>query len=543
MTNKEIASLFNELAALMELHGENAFRIKSYANAYLNIRKTDVSLAELSLDQLSSIKGIGKTIAEKIVQIQKTGSFDSLEQLRLQTPDGVRAMLRIKGVGPKKILVFWKEMGIETIGELMYACKENRLIHYKGFGPKIQEDILKTLEFHQSQSHLFNLAFIERDLESLVETITRQQNHIQIQATGKLKRKTPILDLAEFIVSDFIQPIPEKLEIQNQTSNIQSGIWCEYLPVQFRRFSPPWTADVLIKETGGSEEFFQWIGVLNSPSGEKDESAFFKNKGLPYVHPECRDLQDFHPFVSESIITEADIKGVIHNHSLYSDGACSIRQMAEECIRLGYQYLVMSDHSRSAFYANGLSIERVEMQWREIEDLNTELKPFHIYKSIESDILGDGALDYPEDILSGFDLVIASIHSNLKMTEEKAMERLKNAIHNKHTRILGHPTGRLLLSRKGYPIDHRQIIDCCYEKEVAIELNANPMRLDLDWSWIAYAQEKGVLISINPDAHNLSGIADIRHGVNAARKGGLRQNNCLNFKSTSEFNTWILSKK
>lgn len=228
------------------------------------------------------------------------------------------------------------------------------------------------------------------------------------------------------------------------------------------------------------------------------------------------------------LIEETDIKGVIHSHTTYSDGLHTLREMAEYSKSLGFEYIVITDHSKSAFYANGLKPERVLAQMEEIDALNAELAPFKIYKGIESDILGDGSLDYEEDILKQFDVIIASVHSNLKMDKEKATTRLINAIKNPYTTILGHPTGRLLLSREGYPIDHMAIIDACAEHQVAIELNANPYRLDLDYEWIPYAMEKGVKISINPDAHSKEGIHDIRYGVLAARKGGLTKEMCFN---------------
>jgi len=220
----------------------------------------------------------------------------------------------------------------------------------------------------------------------------------------------------------------------------------------------------------------------------------------------------------------------VHSHSTYSDGIHTLRQMAEAARDKGYEYLAISDHSKTAVYAGGLSVDRVKEQWAEIDQLNEELAPFRIYKSIESDILTDGSLDYDDEILAGFDLVIASVHSGLNMDEEKATQRLLTAIKNPHTTVLGHPTGRLLLSRAGYPVDHKRIIDACAEHQVVIELNANPYRLDIDWTWIPYAVQKGVQISINPDAHAMGGIDDIKYGVLAARKGGLTANGCWNSK-------------
>ncbi len=246
------------------------------------------------------------------------------------------------------------------------------------------------------------------------------------------------------------------------------------------------------------------INHSSPPNCEKNHGASYKLK----------------PRVIPNLVEVADIKGVVHTHSTYSDGMNTLREMAEYSKQLGYEYLVMSDHSKSAFYANGLQPERVLSQMAEIDALNQELAPFRNFKGIESDILNDGSLDYSEDILSKFEVIIASVHTNLRMDEAKATQRVIKAVENPHTRILGHPTGRLLLSRQGYPLDHQKVIDACAANGVAIELNASPYRLDVDWTWIPYALEKGVMISINPDAHSKQGIHDIHYGVLSARKGG-----------------------
>ncbi|HQX44276.1 MAG: DNA polymerase/3'-5' exonuclease PolX [Saprospiraceae bacterium] len=542
MENKELASLFNEMAGLMELHNENEFRIRTYANAYLNLRKLDIELSGKTLPELMEIQGVGKTIGEKILEINTKGTFDSLEQLRAKTPDGVREMMKIKGIGPKKLKMIWKEMEIETPGELLYACKENRLIQYKGFGVKIQEDIVKSLEYYQANQHSFLGPTALEEAFSMEKIIKSMNPQLDIRLVGELSRGMSTVDEINWLVNQDIQNFPNELFIVSRNSHEINGIWSGSLPVKIIINGGPIDAYALISHTGGSSAFHTYLELDKNHLNITDEREYFRSVNKNYIPPECRDLDDYHFFKEEELINVQDIKGVIHNHSTYSDGLYSILEMAKECIRLGYSYLVISDHSKSAGYANGLSMERVEMQWREIDQLNIQLAPFKIYKSIESDILSDGSLDYDDEILKGFDLVIASIHSNLKMNEEKAMLRLLRAIENPYTRILGHPTGRLLLSRPGYPINYHKIIEACISNGVVIELNANPMRLDLDWRWISYAQEKGALISINPDAHNLKGIRDIGYGVQAARKGGLKKINCLNFKDIAEFDRWILAK-
>ena len=287
------------------------------------------------------------------------------------------------------------------------------------------------------------------------------------------------------------------------------------------------------------------MGQLNSDFTTEPE--FFKNQHFTYLPPEYRETRAA-AIKSKAgkpidLIAPSDLKGVIHNHSTYSDGVNSLAEMAVEAQRLGYSYLVISDHSQSAFYANGLTTDKVFEQWSEIDQINGKNSEFTIVKGIESDILNDGRLDYPDEILKGFEIVIASIHSNLRMDKEKATERLIKAIENSFTHILGHPTGRLLLGRKGYELDHYKVIDACAANNVAIELNSNPLRMDLDWTFIPYALDKGVKIAISPDAHSVSQYQFVKFGINTARKGGLNVSNCLNSMTVQELQTWANIKK
>ncbi|WP_317235345.1 PHP domain-containing protein [Niabella ginsengisoli] len=279
----------------------------------------------------------------------------------------------------------------------------------------------------------------------------------------------------------------------------------------------------------------------------ENEEAIFEKAGVPFIYPYYRETKDaVDQAINNSLpqtIALNDIKGIIHNHSNWSDGINTIDELADNLIKNNFEYLVMSDHSKTAAYANGLSEERIKEQHIYIDKLNQKLAPFKIFKSIESDILNDGNLDYSDEVLSSFDLVIASVHSNLYMSEEKAMQRLMKAIENRYTTILGHPTGRLLLSRNGYPINHEKIIDACVANHVVIEINANPHRLDLDWSWIPYALEKDVLLSINPDAHSIEGFYDIKYGVLAAQKGGLTAQRNLSSFNLEEFEDYLKKTK
>ncbi len=310
-------------------------------------------------------------------------------------------------------------------------------------------------------------------------------------------------------------------------------------------------AEELFKTTGSPgflkafSETYTSFDFSTSAAGEPD-SPVFKHLNLPFIPPSLREDAAIIEMAKNNqlpvLIQPQDIRSIIHSHSNWSDGVNTIEEMAEECIRRKLEYLVISDHSKTAGYANGLKEDRIAEQHRQIDELNRKLSPFRIFKSIESDILGDGSLDYTNDILQTFDLVIASVHSNLGMTEEKANQRLLKAIENPYTRILGHMTGRLLLSRNGYPVNHKLIIEACAANNVVIEINAHPRRLDMDWRWIDYALSKNVLLSINPDAHALDGFDDVKWGVLAAQKGGLTKENNLSSFSLQQFTGWLNSK-
>ncbi|HJT73296.1 MAG TPA: PHP domain-containing protein, partial [Chitinophaga sp.] len=323
----------------------------------------------------------------------------------------------------------------------------------------------------------------------------------------------------------------------------------QHVKIRFYSAAADRFSQTLFTTTGDTTflEHFNAVYDLSSlPAGITEEEIFSK-AGMDYIEPCLRNGGLFIDLARKKalpeLITHKDIKGIIHSHSTWSDGEQSLAEMAKAAKEQGYEYLVISDHSRSAFYANGLSIERIQAQHAEIDELNKQLAPFRIFKSIEADILNDGSLDYPDEILASFDLVIASVHSNLKMSEEKAMSRLLKAIENPYTTILGHMTGRLLLSRNGYPVNHQQIIDACAANNVVIELNAHPRRLDIDWQWIPYALEKNVLLSIDPDAHSIEGFHDTYYGTLAARKGGLTTSRNLSSFSAAELSAYISKKR
>jgi DNA polymerase (family 10) len=539
MTNKEIASKFRLLASLMELHEENAFKIRSYNNAYLNIRKLPRELTELNESEISALPGVGKAITAKITELIETGSLKNIEKLLDITPEGIVQMLGIKGLGAKKIGVIWKDLGVESAGELLYAVNENRLIDLKGFGAKTQENIKQQLEYFIESSDKQLYARIIPDMELLLEGLKAAYPEKLFSFCGELHMKNPIISeaciLGEIDNKSF-QKFCRKLTLTDgEERNTINGT-----PIVYYQSSREYFYYNLVELSTGSN-FFQKIKLQKR--AYNSEKEVFEHKGLPYYIPEFREdsnLEFIEKYPGENNIVKLEqLKGCIHNHSTYSDGVNTIEEMISTAEEKNYEYFVMTDHSKSAFYANGLEIERLREQGDALRLLDQQNEGIRIFSGIESDILSNGDLDYPDDVLAELDLVIASVHSNLKMDKNKATSRILKAIENPFTSILGHPTGRLLLSRKAYPLDMYAIIDACADHDVAIEINANPLRLDIDWRYIQYAVSKNVLLSINPDAHSIKGIDDNLWGVWAARKGALPISHCLNAMPLDEFEEWL----
>jgi DNA polymerase (family 10) len=549
MHNYEIAEYFSLLAKLMDIHGENAFKIKSYSNAAYTLDRLNDPLEEMTPAQIASIRGIGDALAQKIVDLLATKQLAILEEYILKTPPGILEMLKIKGLGPKKIITIWKELGIESIGELLYACEENRLINYKGFGAKTQQSIQDALNYYLQNQGSFLYQQVESTVAQIENALSIQFPSAQHVVSGYYKRQMETLDFLDMVTTTPLADLMAWLQEKGFTcSNTPDYLSCKG-PDNFELRWYTTTKDHFYIQDfmlACSPEFWTaWQALPNFDASLSFESekAIFDQVQIPFIPPAQREapsiIQDASSKGISQPILSNEIKGIIHSHSTWSDGLHTIEQMALAAKEKGFEYLVISDHSKSAFYANGLQEDRIRAQHKEIDLLNKKLAPFVIFKSIESDILNDGSLDYPDEILALFDLVIASVHSNLKMTEEKAMMRLMNAIENPYTSILGHATGRLLLSRKGYPIDHEAIIEACAANNVVIELNAHPRRLDIDWRYIRQAVEKDVLISINPDAHAIDGFEDCTYGVLVAQKAGLTAAQNLSSFSLSEMMEFI----
>lgn len=556
MDNYQIAENFSLLGKLMDIHGENSFKAKTYSIAAYHIENLPGQLTDTPFEKISSLKGIGDSTAKKIIEIIETGKLGALEEIILKTPPGVIELLNIKGIGPKKIHTIWKEMEIESVGELLYACQENRLKLYKGFGEKTQQNIIDTIEFylHNQGSFLYyQVEAVEPQVTGYLEKLFSPRN---VFVTGAFKRQLEVIDELEYVVNSSNEDIKPKFMSANPPELLEEKpntiLYKLMNGLRLRLYTGKDDFKKQLFHTSGSNEFIQAF-ASQFPAADysriqnADDSAVFESAGLHFIPPFLRETERIIEKARQSpmpaLIQSTDIKGIIHSHSNWSDGSNTLEEMAKAAKEKGFEYLVISDHSKSAFYAQGLNEEKIAAQHQYVDELNTKLGSFKIFKSIESDILNDGSLDYSDSILSTFDLVIASVHSNLKMTEEKAMQRLLKSIENPYTTILGHMTGRLLLSRKGYPVDHKKIIDACAANGVAIELNAHPSRLDIDWRQIEYALQKNVLISIDPDAHTIEGFDDIKYGVLAAQKAMVTKEQNLSSFGLKAFEDYLTKVK
>ncbi|WP_338768397.1 PHP domain-containing protein [Bernardetia sp. ABR2-2B] len=571
MTNKQLAQAFKLTGSLLELHNENPFKVRSYTGTATRLENLNEVAAELSQKQLVEL-GFSQNMSDKILSLLENGSFKELDELTAQTPTGVFEMLNIKGMGAKKVRVIWTELEIETVKDLYKAAKDGSLEKTKGFGKKTAENIANQIEFLEQQEgkQRINIAFKYSDY--ILQSLEKQDFIEKISAAGQVARHEPVIDTISFVsilkeanaskeLFQFLNNLDGiSFDGKNSSPFLWKGNFDEIdLNLEIHITEKESFYGKLLRETAAIShlEYSQKNGLneevsLLEYSYQKADSEedIYKKIGTSYIPAPLRNGNKNNnsewKWAKENnqsdLLELEDLKGTIHNHSTYSDGQNSVEQMALAAQKLGHSYLVISDHSQSAFYANGLNKERVEQQWQEIEELNKKLAPFRIFKGIESDILNDGSLDYDENTLKGFEVVIASVHSVLGMSEKKATERLLKAIQNPYTKILGHPTGRLLLRREGYPIDHKKIIDACAEYNVAIEINANPHRLDLDWKWIDYAMQKNVWLCISPDAHSTEGLKDTNWGVKVAQKGGLLKKKTLNTLSVEEFESWIKAK-
>lgn len=576
MTNAEIVDQLEQTSRLMELHDRgdgstDTFKIRTYQSAAFTLDKTTTDIASLSVDELVKLPGIGKSMAQKIRGLIDTGHLTELDELLAQTPTGVLDMFRIKGLGVKKVRTLWRESGIDTLDALRTAGEQGEIAKIKGFGASTQEKILAALDFLQEQRGKVRMDKAATIATLLYDVLITHFDRVDI--SGQVRRKAQEVDTVQLLIQT-TDPVSAMLTI-NQVPGLEQQeqasspfAWRGHLSgfdvlvellfysaeqINRQLFIHTATDAHLQQVSDGGAPLMQiaYTSVVSEAadaSAEEIEKAIYARAGLPYIVPEMREDTFAFRWASrhqnDELVTWDDLRGTLHNHSTWSDGKKSVAEMAAYSRELGLTYFGIADHSKTASYANGLDADRVHQQQTEIDQLNAGFgDDFRILKGIESDILGDGSLDYDDATLATFDYVVASVHQTLTMSLEKATTRLLRAIENPYTTILGHPTGRLLLAREGYPIDHRAIINACAEHKVVIEINASPYRLDIDWRWIDYAMQQGVLLSINPDAHDLPGLLDMHYGVAVGRKGGLTKAMTFNALTLADMTDYLQQRR
>lgn len=548
MSNSEIADIIELTGKLLDLHDKDEMRSKTYLSSVFTLERLETDLSTMQSSEISAIRGFGKLMTKNIEEILQTGTLQELTDLVAQTPEGIFDIFKVKGLGVKKIKVLWNELGLDNINDLKIACENGKIALQKGFGQKTQDSILESLAFLQAQQGKLRMdkaLFLSQEILAVLSSM-----YEGVEEVGQVIRASQTVDLLQFIVpkdgfGSLKLPEPFEIDVKESSPSMWRGTFYKnQIKIEIEKVASKdlvWkrmlrnSAEEHLKlKNDKGEHLLQFVQNSNLSS----ESDIYEAFGSSYIIPEMREgfteLDWIKSNKNEQIVTWDSLKGTLHNHSTYSDGKNTLKQMADYAKEIGLTYFGIADHSQTATYASGLKPETVLKQHEEINLLNAQYSDFKIIKGIESDILPNGDLDYENDVLASFDYVVASVHSVLNMDIDRATQRLIKAIENPYTSILGHLSGRLLLSREGYPLHYQKIIDACAANKVVMELNASPYRLDIDWRYIEACLKKGVMISINPDAHTMHGLLDMHYGVKVARKAGLSSEMTLNCKSYVE---------
>ncbi len=560
MDRTGVARALDQLAAYLELKGENTFRVRAFTGAAKTVEGFPGELeAAIADGSLAEAKGIGPAILQVITELVQTGRSELLEQLREDVPPGLVEMLGISGLGVSKIRTLHETLGIETLAELEVAARDGRLAALPRFGQRTAENILRGITFLRAASEWRLSHHAAQEAHAVAEALGKLPHILAVHVAGDVRRRAEVVrDLVIVLVADSpaeevfrqLAAFPGASEIAGQdersaTLRLAGGSSVQVIVTPSQNLGA-----VLVQATGndghlaalarvGQEAGFNLAGVALWKGSQfvptPTEEALYGALGLPWIPPELRESGSEVERPVPVLLTRGSMRGFLHCHTTYSDGSNSAAELAAACRDAGYQYLGITDHSRAAAYAGGMTPDDLKRQWDEIDALNATNPGVRVLKGIESDILADGNLDYPDDILAGFDFIIASIHSRFNLSEAEMTERVCRAMASPYMTILGHPTGRLLLAREAYPIDLDRVFEVAAANRVAIEINADPHRLDLDWRVLARAREAGVMISIGADAHNIAGLANVDYGIGIARKGGLGPDDVLNCRDVDGF--------
>ena len=537
-----VVALIGEIRNLMQLNGENPFKVRAFEKAENILGEHKDLLERAKKGTLTELPGIGKGIAEVVTEFLLHGKTTARDELSKALPEGLLELTQVPGLGPKKARVLIDELGIKTLGELEYACRENRLLKIAGFGVKVQQKILDGVIFLKANQGKQRIDEALPVAAELLEALQAAVGEARVSETGALRRRLEILESFDYLIELGAKGVEKKAQAAvDRFAAEREGM----LPTRLE-FAEPARFGYELARTTGTAEHWKALGAPSAKSqtaDAADEAAFFKALKIEFIPPESRETGEEVALAREGRISELlpedGVQGVFHNHTTRSDGVATLEQMVQAARKLGYKYLGISDHSQSAFYAQGLKNDVLKEQEKEIRAVQDKYPDIRIFWGIESDILADGSLDYEDKVLKKFDFVVASIHSRFQMDRDTMTNRILEAIRNPHTRFLGHATGRLLLGRAGYEVDMEKLIAEAAKRDVAIEINANPARLDIDWRWGPELRRRGTLVSVNPDAHDTEGLSDTRFGVTVARKALLPRAQVINSRSVQEVERWL----
>jgi DNA polymerase (family 10) len=568
MDKEKVAAILDEIGTLLELQGENSFRSNAYHNAARSIEQLETNLGDVvAQGTLGDIRGIGDTLREKITTLVTTGRLPYYEDLKAKFPAGLLQMLRVQGLGPKKVKALFDQLGIDSLEKLKDACDDGRVAKLKGFGAKTQEKILEGIQFLGQMGERVRIDQAMPLAVAILEELRKCPGIVRMEVCGSLRRRRETIKDIDILVSasdplpimERFVSLPEVAQIIGQGPTKSSVIVAhggrnrvlmncdlrvvrdDQFPFALHHFTGSKEHNVALRtraqQRGIKINEYEIVGP-KGPITAKDEGDIYRFLGLDYVPPELREqtgeIEAAEHHKLPTLIEPDDLRGTFHCHTTASDGNATLDEMVAAARALGLQYLGIADHSQAAHYANGLSPERVREQQAKIDALNKKMTGFRIFKGIECDILADGQLDYDDEMLASFDYVVASVHSHFNQTEEEMTARIVKAIGHPRTTMLGHATGRLLLKREGYRVDLEAVLQAAAKHKKMIEINAQPMRLDLDWVHCKRAKALGVTLVINPDAHSTGDIDLMGYGIDVARRGWLEKGDVFNTLTTAE---------
>ena len=577
MNKDEIAGVFENIARLLELKGENPFKVRAYTHAARALETLSEPLETLIAEErLTAVDGIGKATGEKITELSTHNRLDYYDHLREEFPPDILTLFEIQGLGAKKIKALWDTLKVHSVTSLERACKDGSVAALPGFGEKTAANILKGIEHMRSHAGEFLFGDVAHIAEGLLDDLRGHPDVNLAQIAGSFRRKKEIVRDLDFIVSTkqpeavmaffTTHPLVENVLAHGATKSsviLKSGVQCDLraitgpeFPFALNYFTGSKEHNVRMRSRalsrGWSLNEYRFSAAegreLREPLPEVHEEAdIYRALGLDHVEPELRedrgeiDAAEKHKL--PHLIEWTNLRGTFHNHTTASDGRATLENMVAAAKELGLEYLGIADHSKASFQANGLDEIRLAAQVARIAELNAADKGFRIFAGTECDILKDGSLDFADEVLATLDYVVASVHSSFTMPEAEMTNRIIRACENPHVTMLGHLTGRLLLSREPYQLNIPAILDAAAATGTIIELNANPRRLDLDWRWWPLAKEKGVKCAINPDAHTTAGLQDLLFGVGIARKGWLTKNDVINTLPLTRIESILKAKR